>query len=477
MNRRGLRRLSLRWRLLLIGVTGLVVGLALGGWVLLVALTVAFDRSVDAGAATTAADVAALIAADQLPRPVPVAGAQIVQVVDQRDAVRAGSPGADRLVPLLDHAELATALTGKKLEVDGDRAGLEGTIRVLAVPAGQASDRLAVIVAVPLGNIEKALSTLRIALLVVFAPLVAGLATVAWWVIGRTLRPVEALRAGAEEITGRRGADAGRRLPVPDGADEIHRLAVTLNRMLDRLDGARRRQRQFVADAAHELRNPLAGLRTQLEVARRHPKGVDWEELTSDLLVDTDRLTTLTNDLLLLAGLDELDETAGTDQAQRIDGVDGGAGTAAGRPPVPVMPILDLVGARYRTARVTVRVQTCDGSDGLLVRIVPDELDRVLTNLVDNAVRHARTEVLLRADAENEQVKITVMDDGPGIPAADRERVFGRFTRLDDARASDQGGAGLGLAIVAELIRRNGGTVLLADAEPGLRVEIRLPRP
>jgi signal transduction histidine kinase len=454
-------RLSLRWRLLLIGITGLSVGLALGGWLLLTALQLTFERSVDTGADRTAVDVAGLIAADRLPQPVPVAGAQLVQVVDRQNRVRAGSPGVDRLVPLLSRAELDRALSGERLHIDGARAGLDGQIRVLAVTAGRADDQLAVTVAVPLADVQQAWRTLRLALLAVFAPLVAGLAAVAWWAIGRTLRPVETLRLGAEEITGRSGAEAGRRLPVPAGADEIHRLAVTLNGMLDRLGDARERQRRFVADAAHELRNPLAGIRTQLEVARRHPAGTDWEELSEDLLLDTDRLTRLTNDLLLLARIDEAGEAEVTNPGSRTSRT------------VAVQPVLDQVAARYREARLPVRPRT--QSAELLVTVDPEDLHRVLTNLVDNAVRHARSAVWLAAEARGEHTLITVTDDGPGIPEADRDRVFDRFTRLDDARAADDGGAGLGLAIVAELVRRADGVVRLSAATPGLRVEVLLP--
>jgi signal transduction histidine kinase len=454
-------RLSLRWRLLLIGITGLSLGLALGGWLLLTALQVTFERSVDTGADRTAADVGGLIDADRLPQPVPVAGAQLVQVIDGQNRVRAGSPGADRLVPLLTRRELDRALSGERLHLDGGRAGLDGQIRVLAVQAGRPDDQLAVMVAVPLADIQEALRTLRLALLAVFAPLVAGLAAVAWWAIGRTLRPVETLRLGAEEITGRSGAEAGRRLPVPAGADEIHRLAVTLNGMLDRLAQARERQRRFVADAAHELRNPLAGMRTQLEVARRHPARTDWEEVSDDLLLDTDRLTRLTNDLLLLARIDEAGETA----EQRT-------GSPA---PIPVLPVLDQVAGRYREAPVPVRLR--EPPADLLVAIDPEDLHRVLTNLVDNAVRHARSAVWLAAEPRDAQILITVTDDGPGIPEADRDRVFDRFTRLDDARAADDGGAGLGLAIVAELVRRAGGVVQLSAGTPGLQVEVLLPRP
>jgi signal transduction histidine kinase len=509
-------RLSLRWRLMVIGVSGLTVSLLVAGWLLLAVLGWAFDRSVDASARQTAADLAGLIDVGQLPQPVPVAGTQLVQVVDGRLRVRAGSPGADRLVPLLQPNELSAALTGRQLEIDGSRAGVDGPLRVSAIAAGPDSDRLSVIIAAPLGDVREAVVYLRVALLVLFVPLVSGLAVVAWWAIGRTLQPVESLRAGAEEITGQ--ADAEQRLPVPAGEDEIHRLAVTLNGMLDRLGSARRRQRQFVADAAHELRNPLAGMRTQLEVARRHPSGTHWPELVDDLLLDTDRLASMADDLLLLARADE---------------------GAAARSPVPVSVPEVLLGvvARYRSARVPVHFQDDnqddnqdgdgrgDGGGELLVRADPEDLHRILTNLVDNAVRHARTGVRLTAapapvtaattnrattspattnratttratttrattspatspattspatasPATGSRVRITVTDDGPGIPEADRSRVFARFTRLDDARVVDEGGAGLGLAIVADLVHRQGGTIELEDAGPGLRAELTLP--
>jgi signal transduction histidine kinase len=455
----GWRALGLRWRLLLIGMAGLSTGLALGGWLLLAALAIVSDRSLDAGAGQTASDVAELIAAGQLPQPVPVAGVQLVQVVDPQGRVRAGSPGVDRLQSLLGPAELTRALAGSRLEIAGARAGLNEPLRVLARTAGSGSDRLYVIVAVPLGDTQQAMRTLRVALLVLFPPLVLGLGAIAWWVIGRTLQPVEALRTGAEEITGQAGAKDGGRLPVPAGGDEIHRLAVTLNGMLDRLEAARRRQRQFVADAAHELRNPLAGIRTQLEVAQRYPNRTRWPELTEDLLIDTELLIRLADDLLLLARADEAQTSPRSPATEAV----------------PVAEVLAKVSARYRNARVPVQVRKVDESLGRSVRADPGDLHRVLTNLVDNAVRHARSGVWLAAEARPDQLQLTVSDDGLGIPAADRERVFRRFTRLDDARTVDGGGVGLGLAIVAELVRRNGGTVRLSDAEPGLKVDLLLP--
>jgi signal transduction histidine kinase len=326
---------------------------------------------------------------------------------------------------------------------------------VVTVSASSPTGPQTVLVAKSVADVRHSVQTVRSILLISFPLLLVALAAVAWRVVGATLRPVEALRAGAEEITG--GARPGQ-LPVPDSRDEIHRLAVTLNGMLDRLESVRARQRAFVADAAHELRSPLANMRTQLEVAQRLGGRTDWPAVSDDLLADTQRLSRLVDDLLLLARAD--------DAAPRQS-------RAAG--PVELGELLAAVAERYPAPPVRV----VPPEHPLWTTGEPDALGRILSNLLDNAVRHARSAVTVAASGPDPRRPsyhlVTVTDDGPGIPAADRERVFDRFTRLDDARARDAGGAGLGLAIVRELVRRAGGTVELSDVGPGLRVEVRLP--
>jgi signal transduction histidine kinase len=452
--RRWWRRISLRARLTVAATAVLAVGLTAGGLLLVGTVSGASLRALDAGALRSARGVAALVDAGRLSDPIPVGGpTRLVQVVDSAGRVRAASAGADRLVPLLAPGDLADA---RPRFLPERRTGPYGApLRVVAVPAGPPGDRQTVIVAVGVGEVLDSLRVVRTAVLVGFPLLLAALAALSWLVIGGALRPVEALRAGAEEITGTRTGD---RLPVTDADDELHRLAVTLNDMLDRLDEARRRQRAFVADAAHELRNPLASLRTQLEVAeRRVSRGGEpvSAEALADLVADTERLSRLADDLLLLARLD-----------------DTGAGRPAGAP-VEVSALVREVAGRYAAARVPVVVAA---PRRLWVAGRADELRRVLANLLDNAVRHAATEVRVDASVEDRAVVVVVRDDGAGIAPADRDRVFERFTRLDDARGRDEGGAGLGLGIVRELVRGHGGTVRLADAEPGLRVEVRLPR-
>lgn len=446
-----LQGLSLRVRLMAVGVTGVALALALGSLVLYAVLTVTVNRTLDDGAFASARTVGAMVNDNTIPDPLPVSGSQVVQVVDGSGAVVSASVNADRLTPLLRPRELARALGGERVSIPAARAGMAGTLRVIAVRAGPPSAARAVIVAVPVSVIEQSQRVLHNTLLLAYPPLVAIMALIAWRVIGSTLRPVETLRSGAARIS---GSDQDERLAVPASADEIRALALTLNDMLDRLAASRGRQRAFVADAAHELRSPLASMRTQLEVAQHLGEGGD---LAADLLADVIRLSTLVEDLLLLAR----------------------SGTGATEPPVreslDVRALLVATADRYAGSRVPVSV--ADGHP-VYASVNPGELLRVLANLVDNAVRHASSGVVLSVLVEAGQAVLTVADDGPGIPADERSRVFERFARLDDARDRDAGGTGLGLAIVRELLRRSDASISLQDNAfgPGLAAVVHLPR-
>jgi signal transduction histidine kinase len=447
--RSGWQRLSLRARLLLIGVLGVATALAIGSVALYAVLTLATFRSLDESARATADDVATMVDRDRLPDPIPVTGSQIVQVLDRQGRVVSASVNADRLNALLLPAEARAALAGKRVEVPGSRVGLDSPLRVVAVPAGPTDARRTVVVAQQFEDIEHSRRILRITLLSTYPVLLLVLGLIAWRVVGAALRPVEALRASAERISGT-GQDA--RLPVPTSGDEIHALAVTLNSMLDRLAASRARQQAFVADAAHELRSPLASMQTQLDVAHHIGEGTP---VTEDLRAEVLRMSELVEDLLLLARLDA------------------GIRPTAAPSPVPLRPLVLEVAARYTGARVPVRT---DGVAPLVARGRPGELRRILANLVDNAVRHARTAVEISAHVDGPGVVICVCDDGASIPAADREHVFERFTRLDEARARDAGGSGLGLAIVRELVRDNDGRIEL-DESPGGGLLVRLVLP
>ena len=447
-----LQGLSLRARLMAVGVTGVALALAIGSIALYAVLSVTVNRALDDSALASARSVAEMVVNNTVPDPLPVSGSHLVQVVDSSGAVVSASVSADRLTPLLRSPELSKALAGERISVPGARAGLTGTLRTLAVRAGSASASTSIIVAVPVSDIQASQRVLRNTLLATYPPVVLIMALIAWRVIGWTLRPVETLRSGAARIS---GSDQDERLVVPESADEIRALALTLNDMLDRLAAARGRQRAFVADSAHELRSPLSSMRTQLEVAQRLGEG---GELATDLLADVTRLSALVEDLLLLA-------RAGSD-----------ASPPSTRESLDVRALLVATASRYAGARVPVSVT---GGPAVYASANSEELHRVLANLVDNAVRHAGSSVVLEVRAEGGRAVLTVVDDGPGIPAVDRERVFERFARLDDARDRDAGGTGLGLAIVRELLRRSDGSISLQDnpSGPGLAAVVHLARP
>ena len=441
--------LSLRARLTVVATALVAVALLAGTILLLVALQRSLIAALDESARQRARDVAALVDTGQLPNPIPVAaGTPLVQVVDAEDRVVAASSGGDRLVPILQPDNVAAVRNGDVRTIDGSRLGLSGELRVVGQPAGDQAQT--VLVAMSLSEVEGSLQVVRTAMFIGAPLLVAGFGVVCWLLVGSALRPVAELRRGAEEIATTRQT---RRLPVSRADDEVRRLAMTLNDMLERLERSSARQRSFVADAAHELRSPLTAIRAQLEVARAHPGAADWDQVTADSLADVERLSRLVEDLLVLARVEE-----------------GGA-----RPPATALDlgrVADDVVART-VSDVAVRRT---GADELIVRADADALARIVANLVDNAVRYATTAVTV--DVRNGTgggAVISVTDDGPGIPSGQRELVFERFTRLDDARGRDDGGTGLGLPIVRELVRSQGGEVSLEDNAPGLRVVVRLP--
>jgi signal transduction histidine kinase len=442
------RRRSLRARLTLATSAGLAVALALAAVLLVNALRVSLIRGLDLSARQGAVEVAALIDQDRLPSPVPVApGTLTVQVLDAQGRIINVSPGADRLVPMLPPAQARAALrTGQARTVSGPPLGLPSLLRVVAV--GAAGHHM-VIAAISYTEASDSLATLA-KVLAIGTPLLFGLLALATWLLtGYTLRPIAALRRGAAEVT---GTGVPRALPVPPARDEVRSLAVTLNDMLSRLAEAQQRQRDLVSDTAHELRSPIASIRAQLEVALDHPDGLDWAETARDVHADTLRLARLTEDLLLLARLD---------------------GQPPRRKPTDLAAVCESVAARYATARVPVRAEA---TVPCVVAGDPDALARLLVNLLDNAVRHAASRVCVSVLRDGGWAVLTVTDDGPGIPPEDAERVFGRFARLDDARArTGEDGAGLGLAIVRSTAEAHGGTVSLGDAGPGLRAVVRLP--
>jgi signal transduction histidine kinase len=310
-----------------------------------------------------------------------------------------------------------------------------------------------VAVASPLDSAQRSADELGNGLWLLTAFLTVFVGALAWVIAGRALRPVEAIRT---EVLAISGETMDRRVPVPAGRDEVRRLAETMNEMLDRLEASSARQREFVSDASHELRSPVASMRTDLEVALRDPDSADWTALAQRLLAEDQRLGALVDDLLALARLEE----------GQLD---------AARVPVDVDElVLSDVAGRHGPIRFDTSGVSGGRADGSA-----RQLAQVVHNLLDNAARHANHRVEVGVRTEGEQVVLIVEDDGPGIAEADRERVFDRFTRLDAGRARDEGGSGLGLAVVKRIVLEHGGTVCVENgAFPGAGANfvVRLPK-
>ncbi|MFJ9074730.1 sensor histidine kinase [Streptomyces sp. NPDC102278] len=419
-------------------------------------------RNAENDARQQAESVAALAATGNLGRVRPLApGVEFLQVVAADGTVLFSSPrpldgpGPVRAAP--DLLTPAPQRPGLRLHTWKDRPfGREQRVRVAQVVVDTPDGIVTVYAGASLRVADAADDTTTAALAIGVPLLLATVALVTWRVTGRALRPVEEIRAEVAAISDR---DLHRRVPVPATRDEVARLAQTMNTTLDRLEASGIRQRRFIADASHELRSPITVLRTQLEVAMAVRDPDLWPELIGGALQDVERLQHLAADLLLLA---------------RIDAAQ----------PVPTVP-LDLTGLvrDVVAARAGDRVRVGTSLTGG-VRVTGNELwlTRIVTNLLDNAQRFAqeRVDVVLSTAAGADGMPVAVLeivDDGPGIPPAERERVFERFTRLDDARSRDQGGAGLGLAIARDLAAHHGGSVTAEPHPGGARLVVRLPSP
>ena len=283
--------------------------------------------------------------------------------------------------------------------------------------------------------------------------LVALVGAIAWFVVGRALRPVESMRAEVAEITAQ---DLGRRVPVPTARDEIGRLATTMNDMLDRLQHSAERERRFVADASHELQSPLASSLADLEVALAHPESTEWEATARAVVADNERMTRLVGDLLFLAQSDD----NGASQARRT-----------------LVDLDDVVREEVSRLRppegLTVDVSGVNPAE---VRGDADQLARVVRNLLENATRYARSAITITVSTNGTgRTELAVADDGPGVPADQRDRIFERFARSDDSRSRATGGTGLGLAIAREIVESHRGTIDLDQSATGARFVVHLP--
>lgn len=401
------------------------------------------------------------------------------QVLAVADVATPDAVGRDFEVGLDDDAitEIRSARNGELVAAAGPgrfpidpRPPIDSRVRIVTVTpdgssqayrvASTSAGDLTVRVGVPLDDIDESTTALIVAFSIAIPLVTMLLAALIWWLVGRTLRPVESIRRQVSEITGH---DLDQRVTEPPADDEIRRLAITMNDMLDRLEASSERQRRFVADASHELRSPLTRIRSEIEVDLAHPETADGTRTVRSVLYEAEQMQRLVDDLLVLARFDE----SGDRSTRSAD--------------LPLLDLDEVLRSEVLRTRPTATI-ALDLSGISPVQIHGDraQLERLLRNVIDNAVRYARTSVIVTLEEVDQRAILTVADDGPGIPVQQRELVFERFTRLDDSRARDEAGpgdgTGLGLAIARAIATRHAGTITIdPEFSPGTCVVVSLP--
>ncbi|WP_436531573.1 ATP-binding protein [Actinoplanes sp. HUAS TT8] len=400
----------------------------------------ASDRTAQVTAALTAQNAAALDVALRSSK----AGRSLVQVVTQ-DGQVVGASTAIADLPAM--SGLRPAVGRREQESKNLPVGEGEPWRVVATGVNTADGKRIVLVAESMDAVSDSTEAILVALLLGLPVLALMVGVATFYFVGRTLLPVEAMRRRAATIT---ATNLHARLPLPEADDEIAALATTMNTMLDRIEASAAAQRRFVGDASHELRSPLTTIRANADLLA----GTDRSPSVRRIQSESARMSRLVEDLLLLARVDDQPVPA------RREDVD----------------LDDLVFAeRERISVEHPHLRVEGGVSPVRVTGDRDQLTRVLRNLVDNTVRHARERVTVSLTGRDGQGEIVVGNDGPPIPRADRERIFDRFVRLDDSRSRDGGGSGLGLAIARDIITTHQGTLTVDDLSEGAAMRLRLP--
>ena len=447
------QRASLRTRMMFTAAIAVAVVLSVGGYVVLHLMQGELMETAQDDGLVEAERVATLAQRGALPTELPRAGdlSTAIQVV-RRGAVISGTPNAvERKLFAMEELKPGVVQTSQRDSLPIDE---NGPFRIVGLGTKTPSGDATVYVAVDVEDIEEFVGLAAELGAVSLGVLVLTLAGVFWIVIGRTLKPVAAIQSRADAIT---GSELHQRVPEPVGRDEIADLARTINAMLGRLEDSAKRQEAFVGDAAHELRSPIASLQARLETALGTAEPDD-QPVLHDLLRETTRMGRLVDHLLLLARSD-----AGT--------------ISPGRVPVDLDDIIreTVPSPGGSSGPTTITVDTSE-VEPVQVLGQPALLEQVVSNLLDNARRFASSRIDVSLHANGQQAVLTVDDDGPGIPPEFRTEVLERFVRVDESRERGTGGAGLGLAIVSEIVHIHAGEIEVTDSPAGgARVRVLLP--
>jgi signal transduction histidine kinase len=390
--------------------------------------------------------VLTLVKRGALPSVLTHSGDELIQVLDSHGRVMAATPKIVGKPPMATFQPTGGALRDARRLCPP--AGLDGCMTVVAYRIYQPGGDWVVYNATPVlpwyvnSNLVAFLSAVGLLMVAMVAAFTSR-------AVAKTLTPVDAIRTELAEIT---ASDLDRRVPVPKNQDEIRMLAETVNDTLDRLEAAYEQLRHFTSDASHDLRSPITAMRTQLEEALMYPNDTDWPRMTQAVLCGVERLQALVTDLLAIARLD--------------------AGAPLVRDPTDLAQFVGgELDRRPCAVKVVRRLQK-----GVFARCDRMRLSRLLTNLMDNAERHATSQITVNVRTQDSMAIVEVIDDGAGIAADLREVIFKRFTRLDASRSRDAGGTGLGLAIARQIAESHDGTLTLEDSERGARFVLRLPK-
>jgi heavy metal sensor kinase len=371
------------------------------------------------------------------------AGAQILDR-DGRVVVSVGD--SDLATPLIDGPTAAAVASGRRIVGTRYAPTSHDHVRTIAAPVRRRGQSQALVASEPLVEVDHSVHRVLILLVVGGAGALVLVALGGWWLAAKALRPVERMTARADEIGIH---DLSQRVGVPAARDEIGHLARTLNAMLERLEQGVHARERLVADAAHELRAPLAAIRAELEVSLRHDALDDAARAVLDSARDEVlRMGRVVDNLLTLARADE----------GRLELLTG---------PQDLAALAERAARGQRSAATAANVELVVDGEPTTVDADADRMDQVITNLIDNAIRFspAGSRVAVNVWKDTTEAGITVADEGPGVAAGARERIFERFAREDQARGR-AGGAGLGLAICREIVHAHGGRIWVEDREP-----------
>ncbi len=364
------------------------------------------------------------------------------QLVNRNGNVVLAAGRFSQSIPIVDTEELFSASNDGAFRTVEDSDG--NRFRVVSTDVGA---QRALVVGYSLADVDEAQRALRRTLAFALPSLAVLLGVLIWFFVGRALAPVEQMRREVDAISAQ---DLDSRVSTPD-TDELSALATTMNSMLSRLEASSTKQQQFVSDASHELRSPLTGIRSQLEVNMAHPDAPGREEAEREILQETIRMQALVEDLLALAR---------SDQGQQ-------------HIPMELVDLDDVVLAEVDRQRRLTELSIDTGAvSAAQVTGNTDQLTRLVRNLLTNAVRHGIQRVTVSVGQAGGNVELVVADDGPGVPEQLRAGIFERFTRSEDARDRDSGGSGLGLAICKTIADGHGGSIHL---DPPNRFVVTIP--